>query len=52
MGRNHLARRAGDAINAALAAAGYNFHLLIKWLELLLSSFLAAPKPPPTLQSA
>jgi transposase, IS5 family len=52
MGRNHLAHRAGDAINAVLAAAGYNFHLLIKWLELLLSSFLAAPKPPPTLQSA
>jgi IS5 family transposase len=52
MGRDHLAHRAGDAINAVLAAAGYSFHLLIKWLELLLSSFLAAPKPPPTFQSA
>jgi hypothetical protein len=44
MGRNYLAHRAGDAVNAALAAAGYNFHLLLKWLELLLSRFLAAQK--------
>ena len=35
MGRNYLAHRAGDAVNAVLAAAGYNFHLLLKWLELL-----------------
>jgi hypothetical protein len=27
---------ATDAINAVLAAAGYNFHLLLKWLQLLL----------------
>jgi hypothetical protein len=26
MGRNYLAHRAGDAVNAVLAAAGYNFH--------------------------
>ena len=32
MGRNHLAGRTGDAINAVLAAAGYNFRLLIAWL--------------------
>jgi transposase, IS5 family len=25
MGRNHLAHASGDAINAVLAAAGYNF---------------------------
>ena len=37
MGRNYLAHRAGDAANAVLAAAGYNFHLLLRWLELLLS---------------
>ena len=37
MGRNYLAYHAGDAVNAVLAAAGYNFHLLLKWLELLLS---------------
>ena len=35
MGRNHLARRAGDAINAVMAAVGYNFRLLLKWLALL-----------------
>ena len=28
--------------NAVLAAAGYNFHLLLKWLELLLSTLLPA----------
>jgi hypothetical protein len=31
-------------IDAVLAAAGYNFHLLLKWLELLLSRLLAAQK--------
>jgi IS5 family transposase len=36
MGRNHLAHAAGDAINAILAAAGYNFRRLINWLRLLL----------------
>src|SRR5215213_6869330 len=35
MGRNHLAGRAGDAINAVLAAVGYNFRLLLRWLALL-----------------
>ena len=34
MGRNHLAHRAGDAANAILAAAGYNFRLLIRWFRL------------------
>ena len=42
MGRNYLAHRAGDAINAVLAAAGYNFRLLLSWLRLLLRAFLAA----------
>ena len=50
MGRNYLAHRAGDAVNAVLAAAGYNFHLLLKWLELLLSKFLAAQKAAVALQ--
>jgi IS5 family transposase len=40
MGRNHLAHRAGDAANAVLAAAGYNFSLLIRWLRLLLRQIL------------
>jgi IS5 family transposase len=42
MGRNYLAGRAGDAANAGLAAAGYNFSLLLRWLALLLHLVLAA----------
>lgn len=42
MGRNYLWHRQGDAINAVLAAAGYNFSLLIRWLKLLLFRILAA----------
>jgi len=41
MGRNYLAHRAGDAANAVLAAAGYNFSLLIRWLSLLLRQILS-----------
>ena len=40
MGRNYLWHRQGDAINAVLAAAGYNFRLLLRWLRLLLFKFL------------
>ncbi len=40
MGRNYLAHSQGDAVNAILAAAGYNFSLLLKWLrEILLCLF-------------
>jgi transposase, IS5 family len=42
MGRNYLAGEDGDAINAILAAAGYNFSLLIKWLREILCLLLAA----------
>ena len=45
MGRNHLAGEQGDAINALLAAAGYNFSLLLNWLRkmlLFLAAFLTA----------
>jgi transposase, IS5 family len=35
MGRNYLAHASGDAINAVLAAAGYNFRRLLAWLKLL-----------------
>ena len=42
MGRNFLAHRQGDAINAVLAAAGYNFRRLIQWLRFLLSMILKA----------
>lgn len=35
MDRNHLAGTMGDAINAVLAAIGYNFRRIIAWLGLL-----------------
>lgn len=38
----HLAHASGDAINAVLAAAGYNFRRLIRWLRLLLLRILIA----------
>jgi IS5 family transposase len=40
MGRNYLAGRHGDANNAVLAAAGYNFRRLIRWLSDFLRFFL------------
>ena len=46
MGRNYLAHASGDAINAVLAAAGYNFRRLLRWLRLLLFqilTFIAGP---------
>jgi IS5 family transposase len=53
MGRNYLAHRSGDAANAVLAGAGYNFRLLILWLRLLLAkilaAFIVAYRPPSTL---
>jgi IS5 family transposase len=45
-----MAHHAGDAVNAVLAAAGYNFHLLLRWLEPLLSRFLAAQNAAAALQ--
>ena len=41
MDRNYLAGRLGDANNAVLAAAGYNFRRLIKWLNDFLRFILA-----------
>jgi IS5 family transposase len=56
MGRNYLAHRSGDATNAVLAGAGYNFRLLILWLRLLLAKILTAfivpYRPPSTLANA
>ena len=40
MARNFLKGGEGDAANAVLAAAGYNFRRLIRWLELLLHQIL------------
>jgi IS5 family transposase len=42
MGRNYLAHTHGDAINAILAAAGYNFSLILKWLRDLLCLIILA----------
>jgi IS5 family transposase len=39
MGRNHLKGRDGDRINAVLAAAGYNFSLLLRWLAKAFAPF-------------
>ncbi len=35
MGRNFLAHEKGDANNPLLAAIGYNFRLILKWIRLL-----------------
>jgi IS5 family transposase len=52
MGRNYLWYRQGDAANATLAAAGYNFRRLIRWLRLLLGriivALMATMQPAPT----
>jgi transposase, IS5 family len=42
MDRNYLKGRDGDRVNAVLAAAGYNFGLLLRWLEELLRAIAAA----------
>jgi len=56
MGRNYLAGAQGDAINAVLAAVGYNFRLLLRWLAFLcvyLRALLAlASGPSPAHQTA
>lgn len=40
MDRNYLKGRDGDRINAVLAAAGYNFSLLLRWLAELLRALI------------
>lgn len=42
MDRNYLKGRLGDRINAVLAAAGYNFGLLLRWLAELLRVIIQA----------
>ena len=42
MDRNYLKGRDGDRINAVLAAAGYNFGLLLRWLAALLRALILA----------
>ena len=53
MNRNYLKGQDGDRINAVLAAAGFNFHLLLRWLAALLRAiFLAALQSPASPQPA
>jgi transposase, IS5 family len=42
MGRNYLKGKDGDRINALLAAIGFNFHLLTRWLAELLRAIFQA----------
>jgi hypothetical protein len=54
MRRNHLKGRDGDRINAVLAAAGYNFSLLLRWFAELLRALLlilCRSRSTPTLYS-
>ena len=52
MGRNYLLHREGDATNAVLAAVGYNFRRLIRWLSLLLRQILASLFPQSSINPA
>ena len=53
MDRNFLKGRNGDRINAVLAAAGYNFGLLLRWFAALLRVLIEALfYPNPVAQSA
>jgi IS5 family transposase len=42
MGRNYLKGRDGDRINAVLAAAEFNFSLLLRWFEWILRALFLA----------
>jgi IS5 family transposase len=53
MDRNYLKGREGDRINAVLAAAGYNFSLLIRWLaEIWRALILLITDPRPAAPTA
>ncbi len=47
LGRNYLKGRDGDRSNVVLAAAGYNFSLLLRWLARLLYALIRALFPAP-----
>ena len=51
MERNYLHHSHGDANNAVLAAIGYNFRLLTRWLRILLCLGLATLSAPAKLAS-
>jgi transposase, IS5 family len=52
MNRNYLAGKQGDAVNAILAAAGYNFSLILRWLKALLWLLIAALQSQPSESEA
>ena len=56
LGRCYLKGHAGDAANAILTAAGYNFRRILAWLRrllrLILSALFAALPPQPALNPA
>lgn len=55
MDRNYLAGKQGDAVNALLAAVGYNLSLLLKWIRQLLcliTAIIATFLPKQALSSA
>src|SRR5207237_2426067 len=52
LGRNYLWFRRGDANNAVLAAVGYNFRRLIRWLRILLCQILMALFAEPLINQA
>lgn len=52
MTRNYLAHKTGDAANPILAAAGYNFRLILNWIRLLLIQILIALMTANKTQSA
>jgi IS5 family transposase len=45
LGRCYLKGRAGDAANAILTAAGYNFRRILAWLRILLRQILQVLRP-------
>jgi IS5 family transposase len=47
LGRNYLKGRDGDRNNAVLAAAGYNFSLLLRWPARLLRALVRMLFPEP-----
>jgi len=51
MDRNYLKGRDGDRANAILAAAGYNFSLLLRWLRRLLRALIEALFPTPIAEA-
>ena len=42
LGRNYLAGRTGDHLNAVLTAIGHNFRLILRWLRRLLRAIVTA----------